>query len=75
MDNCGHSIPFEFNERLWAIGRAPGIGGHCLDVPGVSLPKSGHVAVDEFQNTNAEGVYGWGDVTGQAELTPAKHMH
>lgn len=42
---------YEFNELLWAIGRAPEIKDLDLDVPGVKLSKTGHVAVDAFQNT------------------------
>ncbi|KAF2268363.1 glutathione reductase [Lojkania enalia] len=61
---------FEFNELLWAIGRAPQIKDLNLDVAGVQLSKTGHIAVDEFQNTNVEGLYALGDVTGQSELTP-----
>lgn len=60
----------EFNELLWAVGRAPEVESLGLDVAGVKQNNSGHVVVDEFQNTSAEGVYALGDVTGQAELTP-----
>ncbi|KAF2808167.1 uncharacterized protein BDZ99DRAFT_488934 [Mytilinidion resinicola] len=60
----------EFNELLWAIGRAPEIKDLGLEKIGVKLTKSGHVAADEFQNTSVEGVYALGDVTGKAELTP-----
>jgi glutathione reductase (NADPH) len=62
----------DFNELLWAIGRAPEILDLRLDVPGVQLSQSGHVAVDEYQNTNVPGIYALGDVTGRAELTPGK---
>lgn len=62
----------DFDELLWAIGRAPEIQDLNLDVPGLELTKTGHIAVDEFQNTNIEGIYALGDVTGQAELTPGK---
>ncbi|KAF2182531.1 glutathione reductase [Zopfia rhizophila CBS 207.26] len=61
---------FEFNELLWAIGRAPEVQKLNLDKPGIKLTKTGHIAVDEYQNTNVEGIYALGDVTGQAELTP-----
>lgn len=61
---------FEVNELLWAVGRAPEIEDLHLDIPGVKLNASGHIEVDEYQNTSAEGVYALGDVTGQAELTP-----
>ncbi|GLA10404.1 glutathione reductase, partial [Aspergillus niger] len=60
------------NELLWAVGRTPEIEGLDLRVPGVECRQSGHIIVDEFQNTNAKGIYAIGDVTGQAELTPGK---
>ena len=60
----------EVNELLWAIGRAPEIDKLGLDRIGVKLARKGHIEVDEYQNTNVEGVYALGDVTGQAELTP-----
>ncbi|ORY14152.1 glutathione reductase [Clohesyomyces aquaticus] len=67
-DNQGQT--FECNELLWAIGRAPEVAPLALDVPGIQLTGRGHIAVDEFQNTNVGGIYALGDVTGQSELTP-----
>ncbi|KAI9370983.1 hypothetical protein BJX61DRAFT_54183 [Aspergillus egyptiacus] len=58
------------NELLWAIGRVPEVEDLQLDIPGVKLNEKGHIGVDEYQNTSAEGIYAIGDVTGQAELTP-----
>lgn len=63
----------EVNELLWAIGRAPEVEDLHLDVPGVKLNQSGHIIVDEYQNTNVDGIYALGDVTGQAELTPGMY--
>ena len=60
----------EVNELLWAIGRAPEVEKLNLAKIGVKLAEKGHIQVDEYQNTNIEGVYAVGDVTGQAELTP-----
>ncbi|OOQ87705.1 Glutathione reductase [Penicillium brasilianum] len=60
----------EVNEVLWAVGRAPEVEDLHLDIPGVKLNSSGHIIVDEYQNTSVPGVYALGDVTGQAELTP-----
>ncbi|KAJ5596834.1 Glutathione reductase [Penicillium hetheringtonii] len=60
----------EVNELLWAVGRAPEVEDLHIDIPGITLSSSGHIVVDEYQNTNVEGVYAIGDVTGQAELTP-----
>ncbi|KAJ5167273.1 Glutathione reductase [Penicillium canariense] len=63
-------VELEVNEVLWAVGRSPEIEDLNLDIPGVKLNPSGHIVVDEYQNTSVEGVYALGDVTGQAELTP-----
>ncbi|KAJ5983304.1 hypothetical protein N7481_005403 [Penicillium waksmanii] len=60
----------EVNELLWAVGRAPEVEDLQIDIPGIKLNPSGHIVVDEYQNTSVEGVYAIGDVTGQAELTP-----
>lgn len=64
----------EVNEVLWAVGRAPEVENLNLDIPGVKQARSGHIVVDEYQNTSAEGIYALGDVTGQAELTPGKFL-
>ena len=68
VENSGEEM--EVNELLWAIGRAPEIDKLDLGRIGVKLARKGHIEVDEYQNTNIEGVYALGDVTGQAELTP-----
>ncbi len=60
----------EVNELLWAIGRAPELERLDPAKIGLKQGKKGHIIVDEYQNTNVEGVYAIGDVTGQAELTP-----
>lgn len=60
--------PFEC--ILWATGRAPNTRNIGLDVAGVETSETGHVRVDAFQNTTAEGVYAIGDVIGRVDLTP-----
>ena len=55
---------------LWAIGRAPEVEDLGLEKAGVKQAESGHVIVDDFQNTNVSNVYALGDVCGKAELTP-----
>jgi glutathione reductase (NADPH) len=59
-----------FDSLVWAIGRAPNTSGLGLDAAGVALGAHGEIAVDEYQNTSARGIYSVGDVTGKAELTP-----
>jgi glutathione reductase (NADPH) len=55
---------------LWAIGRSADVAALELRAAGVALDAAGFVATDAFQNTNVEGVYAIGDVTGRAQLTP-----
>ncbi|KAI9652161.1 MAG: Glutathione reductase [Trizodia sp. TS-e1964] len=62
--------PFEVNELLWAIGRTAETKDLQLHNAGVKVKPSGHIIVDEFQNSNVPGIYALGDVTGQFELTP-----
>jgi len=60
-----------FDQVLWAVGRTPAT--HQLNLPaaGVSTVASGHIPVDDFENTNVPGVYALGDVAeGGWELTP-----
>ncbi|CAM9896773.1 unnamed protein product [Ectocarpus sp. 6 AP-2014] len=59
---------------LMAIGKktreSPNVGSLGLPSAGVEQSERGHITVDEWQNTSAEGVYALGDVTGRVELTP-----
>jgi glutathione reductase (NADPH) len=59
-----------FDTVLWAIGRGPNTASLDLPAAGVARGPEGFVAVDTYQNTNVQGVYAVGDVTGQPELTP-----
>jgi len=55
---------------LWAIGRAPRSRDLDLAAAGVDSGEDGQVATDAFQNTNVDGIYAIGDVTGHHALTP-----
>ncbi|BCP61386.1 glutathione reductase [Streptococcus parasuis] len=55
---------------LWAIGRKPNVDKLNLEATGVQLTPSGHIAVNDFQETGISGIYALGDVTGEKELTP-----
>lgn len=59
-----------FDALVWAIGRVPNTDQLGLDTSGVTMDDQGHVHVDDFQNTNVDGVYAVGDVTGKHQLTP-----
>ncbi|NNF66370.1 MAG: FAD-dependent oxidoreductase, partial [Gammaproteobacteria bacterium] len=59
-----------FSEVLWAVGREPNIHKLNLAAAGVATKDNGVVISDDMQNTNVDGVYAIGDITGRAELTP-----
>jgi glutathione reductase (NADPH) len=59
-----------FDTVIWAIGRRPLTAGIGLATAGVATNERGYISVDKFQQTNVEGIYALGDVTGQVELTP-----
>ncbi|KAF2093380.1 glutathione reductase [Rhizodiscina lignyota] len=61
---------YEFDELLWAVGRAPEVKDLQVQNAGVEQTQKGYIKVDDFQNTTVEGVYALGDVTGQVQLTP-----
>lgn len=54
---------------LWAVGRKPHVN-LGLERTGVELDATGHIKVDEFQNTSHPGIYALGDVCGKWLLTP-----
>ncbi len=55
---------------LWAVGRAPTVEDLGLEEAGVKLDAYGFVETEKYQNTNVEGIYAIGDVTGRLQLTP-----
>lgn len=59
-----------FDQVIWAIGRKPVTDNLGLEAMGIERKKSGHIIVDEQQNTSVEGIYSLGDTTGEIELTP-----
>jgi glutathione reductase (NADPH) len=64
----GTSAPFD--AVLFATGRVPNTHSLRLDRAGIATDAQGFVRVDEWQATNADGVYAVGDVTGRIALTP-----
>jgi mycothione reductase len=56
---------------LVAIGRTPNSDLLNLPAAGIEVAPSGHVVVDEFQRTTAEGVLALGDISSPFEL---KHV-
>ena len=59
-----------FDALVWAIGRVPNTDHLGLQTTQVKTDDDGNIPVDAFQNTNVNGVYAVGDVTGQFQLTP-----
>ncbi|KAF8851586.1 glutathione reductase [Acephala macrosclerotiorum] len=68
--HLGGEEVMEVNELLWAVGRKPETESLGLENVGVKVVEKGYIEVDQFQNTNVNGIYALGDVTGQLELTP-----
>lgn len=58
-----------FDCLLWAVGRSANLAKLGLEQSGIRVAND-FVVTDEFQNTNLDGVYAIGDVTGRAALTP-----
>lgn len=67
---CGGETVSGFDTIIWAIGRRPYTAGLHLERAGVSLGPNGEITVDDYQNTNIDGIYALGDVTGKWMLTP-----
>lgn len=59
-----------FDGLLWAIGRVPNTEGLDLGQAGVRTDEQGFIPVDDWQNTNIQGIHALGDVTGRVALTP-----
>lgn len=58
------------DQVIWAIGRRPLTSNLNLNATDIKSDDAGFIPTDDFQNTNVEGVYALGDVTGRAALTP-----
>jgi glutathione reductase (NADPH) len=59
-----------FDTVIWAVGRRPNTQGLKLDAAGVEVLPNGIVPVDDYENTNVQGIYAIGDITGKVALTP-----
>jgi glutathione reductase (NADPH) len=59
-----------FDCVIWAVGRRASTKLLHLDRAGVATGEFDDIPVDRYQNTNVEGIYAVGDVTGRAALTP-----
>jgi glutathione reductase (NADPH) len=59
-----------FDRVIWAVGRRPNTQNLGLEAAGVEVKPNGVVPVDEHENTNINGIYAIGDITGRVALTP-----
>ncbi len=59
------------DELLVAVGRTPNSGGLGLEDLGVKLDARGHIQTDDRLQTDVNGVYAVGDVTGKLPFTHA----
>ncbi|MGN6728687.1 MAG: glutathione-disulfide reductase [Rhodanobacteraceae bacterium] len=59
-----------YDQIIWAVGRVPNVEALQLQSAGVAVGKDGHVVTEAFEETNVEGVYALGDVSGKRALTP-----
>ncbi|KUJ00527.1 glutathione-disulfide reductase [Vibrio sp. MEBiC08052] len=59
------------DQVIWAIGRNPATDAINLAATGVATDEKGYIKVDEYQQTNVDGIYCVGDImAGGIELTP-----
>ena len=69
----GRSRAIEGSHFLVATGRTPNSDALNLQSAGVALGDKGHIAVSDRFETNVEGVYACGDVTGGPMFTHVSH--
>jgi glutathione reductase (NADPH) len=66
-----HGVTLDgFDTVIWAVGRRPNTAGLNLEAAGVETLRGGFVPVDAYENTNVDGIYAIGDITGKTPLTP-----
>jgi glutathione reductase (NADPH) len=78
VEKVDHGYCVELSDRqafvvdrvMFATGRHPNVTGLGLDAAGVTLAKTGGIAVDEFSQTSVPSIYAVGDVTNRVNLTP-----
>lgn len=59
-----------YDTVIWAVGRSPNTRYLNLESAGVNTERNGMIPVDEYENTNVNGIYAVGDITGKMALTP-----
>ena len=59
-----------FDKVIWAVGRRANTENLNLEASAIDVHENGMIPVDEFENTNVDGIYAIGDINGQLQLTP-----
>lgn len=70
LDCADHARHGPYDRIILAAGRVPNVENLGLDVAGVALDESGHIEVDRFEDTRAQGIHALGDINGKRALTP-----
>lgn len=65
-----HGNIAEYDQVMFATGRAPNTGGLGLEALGVKLGHAGAVTVDDYSQTAVPSIFAVGDVTNRVNLTP-----
>ncbi|OXM65574.1 MULTISPECIES: mycothione reductase [Amycolatopsis] len=71
LEGPGGAETVEADELLIAVGRRPNTDLLDVAATGVTTTESGHVVVDDHQETVVEGIYALGDISSPYEL---KHV-
>ncbi|CRK85625.1 Glutathione reductase [Candidatus Providencia siddallii] len=61
---------FKVDVLIWAIGRKPATNNLNIESVGVELDEYGYIKVDQYQNTNINGIYAIGDNTYASKVAP-----
>jgi glutathione reductase (NADPH) len=62
---------YNVDQIIWAVGRKPATDKMDLEACGVDRTETGHIKVDEYQESSTKNIYAVGDVMdGGVELTP-----
>ncbi len=79
LQKTGHKIAIHtlggdlyegFDQVIWAIGREPLTVELNLPAASIEVDERGYINADQWQETNVDGIFALGDVTGRAQLTP-----
>ncbi len=65
-----HGNIAEYDQVMFATGRAPNTAGLGLEALGVQLGHAGAVSVDDYSQTAVPSIFAVGDVTNRVNLTP-----